>query len=442
MQIYPIAVVYEMELTVCDNRLGRRQIKQYSVAFAMSLRQRTGIDAEQHSRLSLSVHIIHGQFGIFTANLTGQRTAEYELRILRSVNHPALQHHPGSILLHGKENRIELQRVHTQSVNGGPSVDAPCRRTPKAKGEVIETYVFCFQEIADRIGLPRRQLHARRGQYLPQGGMVEASFLYLFRQNGYELVRLPQQLLQRAAGTELQIHIAGIHPQLNGIATRFRSQIERNGMFQRFGCDSQIIQVQFLYFHVQSAVHIFTVETKVGFGLHLQQFIIARQPYRSYRRFQPRIQVHTRQIPAGILQFVQFGFHKSRRLTGSHIHSPAFGGNMRSKCINRIFGQEMMKLQGIYGEVCMIDLGRQVVSGIQIQTAFALLHFEQGIALRPVEPETRYEIHTVGHNDRAVGSDPGKPGEEIKVLRLHLKVKPSATLQAIRKVPQLTAAAQ
>ena len=26
------------------------------------------------------------------------------------------------------------------------------------------------------------------------------------------------------------------------------------------------------------------------------------------------------QIPAGILQFVQFGFHKSRRLTGSHIH--------------------------------------------------------------------------------------------------------------------------
>ena len=28
----------------------------------------------------------------------------------------------------------------------------------------------------------------------------------------------------------------------------------------------------------------------------------------------------------------------------------------------------------------MIDLGRQVVSGIQIQTAFALLHFEQGIA--------------------------------------------------------------
>ena len=78
----------------------------------------------------------------------------------------------------------------------------------------------------------------------------------------------------------------------------------------------------------------------------------------------------------------------------------------------------------------MLALGRQVVSGIQIQTAFALLHFEQGIALRPVEPETRYEIHTVGHNDRAVGSDPGKPGEEIKVLRLHLKVKPSATLQA------------
>ena len=76
MQIYPIAVVYEMELTVCDNRFGRRQIKQYSVAFAMSLRQRAGIDAEQHSRLSFSVHIIHGQFGIFTANLTGQRTAE------------------------------------------------------------------------------------------------------------------------------------------------------------------------------------------------------------------------------------------------------------------------------------------------------------------------------------------------------------------------------
>ena len=103
----------------------------------------------------------------------------------------------------------------------------------------------------------------------------------------------------------------------------------------------------------------------------------------------------------------------------------------------------MMKLQGIYGEVCMIDLGRQVVSGIQIQTAFALLHFEQGIALRPVEPETRYEIHTVGHNDRAVGSDPGKPGEEIKGLA-SASQSPAlrVTLQAIRKVPQLTAAAQ
>ena len=103
------------------------------------------------------------------------------------------------------------------------------------RGEVIEPYVFCFQEIADRIGLPRRQLHARRGQYLPQGGMVEASFLYLFRQNGYELVRLPQQLLQRAAGTELQIHIAGIHPQLNGCLLYTSQDARRYHAGQRIG---------------------------------------------------------------------------------------------------------------------------------------------------------------------------------------------------------------
>jgi len=160
MQIYPIAVVYEMELTVCDNRFGRRQIKQYSVAFAMSLRQRAGIDAEQHSRLSLSVHIIHGQFGIFTANLTGQRTAEYELRILRSVNHPALQHHPGSILLHCKKYRIELQGVHAQSVNSCTPIDADLRSKSEAQFEIIIGNTLCSQEIADGILVTGFQMHA------------------------------------------------------------------------------------------------------------------------------------------------------------------------------------------------------------------------------------------------------------------------------------------
>ena len=126
----------------------------------------------------------------------------------------------------------------------------------------------------------------------------------------------------------------------------------------------------------------------------------------------------------------------------SDIHSLAFGGNMGRKCINRVFRQEMMELQSIYGEVCMIGLGRQVVGGIQIQTAFAFLYFQKRVALRPVKTETRHEIHTVGHNDRAVGSYPGKSGQEIKVLRLHFKIKLSATPQTVRKVPQLTAAAQ
>ena len=64
-------------------------------------------------------------------------------------------------------------------------------------------------------------------------------------------------------------------------------RLNATGCSKRFGCDSQIIQVQFLYFHVQSAVHIFTVETKVSFRLHLQQFIIARQPYRATADFNP-----------------------------------------------------------------------------------------------------------------------------------------------------------
>ena len=43
MQIYPVTVIHEMELTVCDNRFGRCQIQQYSVAFAVSFGQRAGI---------------------------------------------------------------------------------------------------------------------------------------------------------------------------------------------------------------------------------------------------------------------------------------------------------------------------------------------------------------------------------------------------------------
>ena len=112
MQIDPVAIIHKMEFTVRNNRFGRRQVKQHSIAFALSLRQRTGIHAKQHSGLPLSVHIIHSQFGILTPDLSRQRTAEYKLRILRSVDHTALQHHPGSILLHCKEDCIELQRVH------------------------------------------------------------------------------------------------------------------------------------------------------------------------------------------------------------------------------------------------------------------------------------------------------------------------------------------
>ena len=162
MQIYPVTVIHEMELTVCDNRFGRCQIQQYSVAFAVSFGQRAGIYTEQHSCLPLTVHIIYGQFGVFTPNLACQRTPEHKLRVLRPVNHPALQHHPGGILLHGKENRIELQRVHTQSMHSSPPVDAPRRRGTETKGKVIERHIFCFQEIADRIRLSRRQLHACR----------------------------------------------------------------------------------------------------------------------------------------------------------------------------------------------------------------------------------------------------------------------------------------
>ena len=101
-----------------------------------------------------------------------------------------------------------------------------------------------------------------------------------------------------------------------------------------------------------------------------------------------------------------------------------------------------MKLQSIYDKIGVVNLCVQVVGSIQTQTALSFFDFQDCIALRSVETETCHEIHTVGHNDRAVGSYSGESGKEIEVLCLHFKVKSPVACQAVRKVPQLTASTQ
>ena len=124
MQVNPITIIYKTEFTESNDRFGRYKVQNHTVSFAVTFGQRTGIDTEQHTGLSFSVHIVNGQFGIFIADFTSQGTAEHKLRILRSVNNPTLQLHTGGILLHGKKDSIQLKGVHVQPMHGSTPVDA------------------------------------------------------------------------------------------------------------------------------------------------------------------------------------------------------------------------------------------------------------------------------------------------------------------------------
>ena len=169
-------------------------------------------------------------------------------------------------------------------MNSRPPIDAPRRCRAETKDEVIECYIFCLLEVADRICLSCRQLHASRRKHPPQSRMIQPAILYLLRKDGNKLIRLLQQLLQSAAGPELKVHIAGIHLQLNGVVACLRTQTKRKRMLQRIGSNSQFVLIQLFHIHIQLTVHIFTVKPHISLGLHFQQCIVTRQMHRRYRR--------------------------------------------------------------------------------------------------------------------------------------------------------------
>ena len=146
-----------------NDRFGRCQAESNTITPALAFDKRTGIDAEVKTGISLSIHIVQSQFCIIVADFTCQRTTEHHLGILGTVDDTALQLHAGCILADGKENGIQLQGVHTQTMDGGASIDTASGRSAEAECEVVERNVLRCQEVADGILLTRLQLHTRRG---------------------------------------------------------------------------------------------------------------------------------------------------------------------------------------------------------------------------------------------------------------------------------------
>ena len=64
-----------------------------------------------------------------------------------------------------------------------------------------------------------------------------------------------------------------------------------------------------------------------------------------------------------------------------------------------------MHLQVVDGKVGMVGFRNKIIGGVQIQGAFLLLQFQGGSALRPLHTETCRKVHTVRHNDGAIGSN-------------------------------------
>ena len=74
----------------------------------MAFAQGAGVEPEEHSLAAVAIGEVEGQLGILTAYLARQCAAEHLLRILRSVDHTALQGHAGRVLTNGKEEGVQL----------------------------------------------------------------------------------------------------------------------------------------------------------------------------------------------------------------------------------------------------------------------------------------------------------------------------------------------
>ena len=99
-----------------------------------------------------------------------------------------------------------------------------------------------------------------------------------------------------------------------------------------------------------------------------------------------------------------------------------------------------MHLQVVDGKVGMVGLRSKVIGSIQIQVA--LLQLQGSSALRPLHTDTCRKVHAVRHDDRAVGSNVGKSGQEVQVLCVHFKVHAPATFYTVGQIPKLASSTQ
>lgn len=123
-------IFVEVEFTERNNRFFRNQCKSQSIPFSTSSNQRTGIDSKQHTGFPLFVLIFCQQLGIAVANLACQNSGEGKLGILRSVDYSGTEIHTGSILFDGEKDRIQLQGIHFQSMDGCFAVDSQSGAVP------------------------------------------------------------------------------------------------------------------------------------------------------------------------------------------------------------------------------------------------------------------------------------------------------------------------
>ena len=127
MQVEPVAFIGKMEGAEGEDGFFGGDMEEQTIAFAVAFGKRFGLYAEEHTGLSLAVHIVGGQLGILVTYLTGEGGAEDELRIGGTVLHATLQNHLTAVLGDAEEDGVELQRIDTQTVDGGAAVDASPR---------------------------------------------------------------------------------------------------------------------------------------------------------------------------------------------------------------------------------------------------------------------------------------------------------------------------
>ena len=118
------------------------------------------------------------------------------------------------------------------------------------------------------------------------------------------------------------------------------------------------------------------------------------------------------------------------------------GSCVQSQHVETVFGQEVVELQGVDGQVGVVGFRCQVIRSVHSHSSLSFVQFQQGGQAASFQTEVGCQFHAVGDGQASFVGCACQRREESDVLRLHVQVHFGRSAQAVRQVPQFSSASQ